>query len=131
MQACTNVVAVNADAASVALQRPSARVAANMLHLSLWGRKALANQDGVGMRRLVDWLLCRSALVLLKGPRGDTVEAELQTSFLSQLELEELRAAVGFLLYGREHRRACALVPQDRLAPSDGVGDATTDTTTI
>lgn len=89
------------------LQRPSARVAANMLHLSLWGGAALANQDSVGTRKLLDWLLCQSALVLLKGPRGNTVEAELQRSFLSQLELEELRAAVGFLLYGRERRRAC------------------------
>lgn len=98
---------MNTHAAPVPLQRPSARVAANMLHLSLWGRKALANQDSAGMRKLVDWLLCQSALVLLKGPRGNTVEAELQTSFLSQLELEELRAAVAFLLYGREHRQAC------------------------
>lgn len=103
----TNVIVVNAHTASVTVQRPSARVAANMLHLSLWGRKALANQDSVGMRKLVDWLLCQSALVLLKGPRGNTVEAELQRSFLSQLELEELHAAVGFLLYGREHRQAC------------------------
>lgn len=92
------------QAASVALQRPSARVAANMLHLSLWGRRALANQDSLGMRKLLDWLLCQSALVLLKGPQGNTVEAELQRSFLSQLELEELRAAVGFLLYGRERQ---------------------------
>lgn len=81
-----------------------------MLHLSLWGRKALANQDSVAMRQLVDWLLCQSALVLLKGcrgPRGHRVEAELQRSFLAHLELEELRTAVGFLLYGRERRQAC------------------------
>lgn len=78
-----------------------------MLHLSLWGRKALAGQDGAGLRTLVDWLLCQSALVLLKGPRGNAVEAELQTSFLAQLEVEELRAAVGFLLYGRQRRQAC------------------------
>lgn len=93
-------------------KRPSARVAANMLHLSLWGRKALANQDSVGMRKLVDWLLCQSAVVLLKGcsgPSGNTVEAELQRSFLSNLDLEDLRTAVGFLLYGREQRQACLL----------------------
>lgn len=93
-------------------KRPSARVAANMLHLSLWGRKALANQDSVGMRKLIDWLLCQSAVVLLKGcggPGGNTVEAELQRSFLSNLELEDLRTAVGFLLYGREQRQACLL----------------------
>lgn len=103
---CTNAIVVGTHSASVILQRPSARVAANMLHLSLWGRKALANQDGVGMKKLVDWLLCQSTLVLLKGRWGNTVEAELRTSFLSQLELGELRAAMGFLLYGREHRQA-------------------------
>lgn len=93
-------------------KRPSARVAANMLHLSLWGRKALANQDSVGMKKLADWLLCQSAVVLLKGcsgPSGNTVEAELQRSFLGNLDLEELRTAVGFLLYGREQRQACIL----------------------
>ncbi|KAI3356947.1 hypothetical protein L3Q82_003592 [Scortum barcoo] len=93
-------------------KRPSARVAADMLHLSLWGRKALANQDSVSMRKLADWLLCQSAVVLLKGcggPGGNTVEAELQRNFLSNLDLEDLRTAVGFLLYGREQRQACIL----------------------
>ncbi|MEQ2288368.1 hypothetical protein AMECASPLE_021932 [Ameca splendens] len=92
-------------------KRPSARVAANMLHLSLWGRRALANQDSVSMRKLADWLLCQSAVVLLQGcsgPSGNRVEAELQRSFLSNLELEDLRAAVGFLLYGRE--QSCAFM---------------------
>lgn len=91
-------------------KRPNARVAANMLHLSLWGRRALANQDSAGMRKLADWLLCQSAVVLLKGcggPSGNRVEAELQRSFLSNLDLEDLRTAVGFLLYGREQRQAC------------------------
>lgn len=93
-------------------KRPTARVAANVLHLSLWGRKALANQDSAGMRKLADWLLRQSAVVLLKGcngPSGNRVEAELQRSFLANLELEELRTAVGFLLYGREQSRACIL----------------------
>ncbi|XP_040009667.1 serine/threonine-protein kinase PINK1, mitochondrial [Xiphias gladius] len=93
-------------------KRPSARVAANMLHLSLWGRKALANQDSAGMRKLADWLLCQSAVVLLKGcrgPFGNRVEEELQRSFLSNLDLEDLRTAVGFLLYGREQRQAFIL----------------------
>lgn len=93
-------------------KRPSARVAANMLHLNLWGRKALANQASDGMRELVDWLLCQSAVVLLKGcrgPSGNTVEAELQRSFLSNLDLEDLRTAVGFLLHGRRQHQACLL----------------------
>ena len=94
------------------LQRPSARVAANMLHLSLWGRKALANQDSAGMKRLADWLLCQSAVVLLRGcsgPSGSSVEAELQRCFLSNLDLDDLRMAVGFLVYGREQHRDCIL----------------------
>lgn len=93
-------------------KRPSARVAANMMQLSLWGGKALSNQGSLGMRRLVDWLLCQSAVVLLKGcrgPRGNTVEAELQRSFLSNLELEEIRAAVGFLLYGQDNHNLCMM----------------------
>ncbi|XP_068603510.1 serine/threonine-protein kinase PINK1, mitochondrial [Brachionichthys hirsutus] len=90
-------------------ERPSSRVAANMLHLSLWGQKALAHQNSTGMRKLVDWLLCQSAVVLLKGcsgASGKTVEAELQRSFLSNLDHEDLRSAVGFLLYGRHHLRS-------------------------
>uniref|UniRef100_A0A1A8CV00 Serine/threonine-protein kinase PINK1, mitochondrial n=1 Tax=Nothobranchius kadleci TaxID=1051664 RepID=A0A1A8CV00_NOTKA len=93
-------------------RRPSARVAANMLHLSLWGRKVLASQDSAGTKKLVDWLLCQSAVVLLKGcagPSGNGVEAELQRSFLSNLDLVELRTAMGFLLYGWEQRRGCSL----------------------
>ncbi|XP_046896307.1 serine/threonine-protein kinase PINK1, mitochondrial [Hypomesus transpacificus] len=93
-------------------KRLSARVAANMLHLSLWGRKALANQDSAGMKRLADWLLCQSAVVLLRGcsgPSGSSVEAELQRCFLSNLDLEDLRMAVGFLVYGREQHRDCIL----------------------
>lgn len=93
-------------------KRPSARVAANMLHLSLWGSRALAQQGSVGMKRLVDWLLCQSAVVLLRGctgPRGSTVEAELQRSFLSNLELEDLRTAVGFLLFGQNNHDLCIM----------------------
>ncbi|KAK7877973.1 hypothetical protein WMY93_031375 [Mugilogobius chulae] len=93
-------------------KRPSARVAANMLHLSLWGRRALSVQGSVGTKKLVDWLLCQSAVVLLRGcrgPRGSTVEAELQRSFLSNLELEELRTAVGFLLYGQNNHDLCIM----------------------
>ncbi|XP_029520909.1 serine/threonine-protein kinase PINK1, mitochondrial [Oncorhynchus nerka] len=89
-------------------KRPSARVAANMLHLSLWGRCALANKDSAGMKKLADWLLCQSAVVLLRGcgPSGSSVEAELQRCFLSNLDLEDLRLAVSFLMYGREQGRA-------------------------
>ncbi|XP_028309656.1 serine/threonine-protein kinase PINK1, mitochondrial [Gouania willdenowi] len=93
-------------------KRPSARVAANMLHISIWGQSVLANQEEAGMGKLSDWLMCRSAVVLLKGcrgPGGNRVEAELQRSFLANLELEELRTAVGFVLYGREQRHLCMM----------------------
>uniref|UniRef100_A0A8C7YU46 Serine/threonine-protein kinase PINK1, mitochondrial n=1 Tax=Oryzias sinensis TaxID=183150 RepID=A0A8C7YU46_9TELE len=90
-------------------KRPSARVAANMLHLTLWGQKILDKQDSAGMRKLAEWLLCQSAVVLLKGcsgPAGNRVEAELQRNFLRNLELEELRTATGFLIYGRNQHTA-------------------------
>lgn len=82
-----------------------------MLHLSLWGRHALASLDKASLSKLADWLLCQSAYVLLKGrgPSGSSVEAELQRGFLSNLELEDLRTAVGFLVYGRELRFAVTL----------------------
>ncbi|XP_076022715.1 serine/threonine-protein kinase PINK1, mitochondrial [Genypterus blacodes] len=93
-------------------KRPSARVGANMLHLSLWAQKSLANQDCADMCKLADWLLWQSAVVLLKGcsgPSGNTVQAELQRCFLSNLDLEDLRTAVGFLFYGQAQRQACIL----------------------
>ncbi|KAG7472081.1 hypothetical protein MATL_G00104810 [Megalops atlanticus] len=89
-------------------KRPSARVAANMLHLSLWGGRALAYQDRASMKKMADWLLCQSAVVLLKGCGlgGSSVEAELQKCFLANLDLEDLRTAMGFLVFGREQQRA-------------------------
>ncbi|KAI4894363.1 hypothetical protein NFI96_022190 [Prochilodus magdalenae] len=85
-------------------KRPCARVAANILHLSLWGKQALTSLNPASMGKMADWLLCQSAVVLLKGcgPRGSSVEAELQRGFLSGLDLEELRMAVGYLMCGRE-----------------------------
>ncbi|KAF4096418.1 serine/threonine-protein kinase PINK1, mitochondrial [Onychostoma macrolepis] len=85
-------------------KRPSARVAANMLHISLWGKCVLASLDRARMDELSDWLLCQSAVVLLKGrgSGGSSVEAELQRSFLANIDLEDLRAALSFLMYGQE-----------------------------
>ncbi|KAB5546622.1 hypothetical protein PHYPO_G00074160 [Pangasianodon hypophthalmus] len=84
-------------------KRPSARVAANILHLSLWGKRALASLNPASMGKMADWLLCHSAVVLLKGCGGSaSVEAELQRGFLASLDLEELRMAAGYLLYGRQ-----------------------------
>lgn len=79
-------------------------MAANILHISLWGKRVLASLDRARMDKMVDWLLCQSAVVLLKGrgPGGSSVEAELQRSFLANIDLEDLRTAVSFLVYGQE-----------------------------
>ncbi|TSL61179.1 Serine/threonine-protein kinase PINK1, mitochondrial [Bagarius yarrelli] len=79
-------------------KRPSARVAANILHLSLWGKRALASLNPASIGKLSDWLLCHSAVVLLKS-FAVSVEAELQREFLASLDLEELRTAAGFLMH--------------------------------
>lgn len=90
-------------------KRPSARVAANILHISLWGKRVLASLDRARSDKLIDWLLCQSAVVLLnvRGPSGSSVEAELQRSFLSNIDLEDLRTAVSFLMYEQEHSSLC------------------------
>lgn len=78
-------------------------MAANILHLSLWGKRALANLNPASMAKMADWLLCQSAVVLFKGLGGGaSVEAELQRLFLASLDLEELRTAAGYLTYGRQ-----------------------------
>ncbi|XP_051961155.1 serine/threonine-protein kinase PINK1, mitochondrial [Xyrauchen texanus] len=84
-------------------KRPSARVAANMLHICLWGKRVLASLDWARLDKMIDWLLCQSAVVLLKsrGSGGSSVEAELQRSFLANIDLEDLRTAASFLMYGQ------------------------------
>lgn len=78
-------------------------MAANILHLSLWGKRALASMNPASMAKMADWLLCHSAVVLLKARDGSTsVESELQREFLASLDLEELRMAAGYLVYGRQ-----------------------------
>lgn len=90
-------------------KRPSARVAANILHISLWGKRVLASLDRARSDKLIDWLLCQSAVVLLnvRGPSGSSVEAELQRSFLSNIDLEDLHTAFSFLMYEQEHSSLC------------------------
>nr|XP_005991675.2 PREDICTED: serine/threonine-protein kinase PINK1, mitochondrial [Latimeria chalumnae] len=85
-------------------QRPSARIAANMLYLSLWGKELLA-MDKVGTEEVACWLLVQSAAALLTSSlksSGSAVEAELRRCFLTNLGYEELRAAATLLLLGRE-----------------------------
>ncbi|KAF7237600.1 Serine/threonine-protein kinase PINK1, mitochondrial [Varanus komodoensis] len=79
-------------------KRLSARVAANVLHLSLWGSSMPALKDPQA-DRLVAWLLHQSAAALLLDRRGggSRVEARLKRCFLASLEYEELREAAALL----------------------------------
>ena len=78
-------------APSIALQRPSARVAANVLHLSLWGEHLLALKN-LKLDKMVGWLLQPSAATLLAGRlmERSCVETKLQMLFLANLECEAL-----------------------------------------
>ncbi|XP_033899230.2 serine/threonine-protein kinase PINK1, mitochondrial-like [Acipenser ruthenus] len=79
-------------------KRPSARVAANLLHICHWVGN-LQNVDRMKMQKIADWLLCRSAAALLHAGynAGNMVEAELQRNFLINVDLGELRMAMAFL----------------------------------
>lgn len=76
---------------SIALQRPSARLAANVLHLSLWGEHLLALKN-LKLDKMVSWLLQQSAATLLADRLREKscVETTLQMLFLANLECEAL-----------------------------------------
>lgn len=78
-------------APSIALQRPSARVAANVLHLSLWGEPLLALKN-LKLDKMTGWLLQQSAATLLANRLlgKSCVETKLQMLFLANLECEAL-----------------------------------------
>nr|XP_060614701.1 serine/threonine-protein kinase PINK1, mitochondrial [Anolis sagrei ordinatus] len=85
-------------------KRLGARMAANILHLSLWGRELLAGGLGCGLEAMVCWLLRHSAAALLQdrlaGRAG--VESRLQACFLSRLDCAELCEAAALLHAWRE-----------------------------
>eukprot|EP00058_Branchiostoma_floridae_P028510 XP_002614001.1 hypothetical protein BRAFLDRAFT_118448 [Branchiostoma floridae] len=77
-------------------QRPSARVAANMVHLLLWdGGHLTSSKD------LIGWLMQLSAVTLLekvkghkaRGQKSDEVEHLLRREFLCNVTVEELMEA--------------------------------------
>lgn len=74
-----------------ASKRPSARVAANVLHLSLWGEHILALKN-LKLDKMVGWLLQQSAVTLLADrlTEKSCVETKLKMLFLANLEWEEL-----------------------------------------
>ncbi|KFW02654.1 hypothetical protein N326_13166, partial [Eurypyga helias] len=83
-------------------KRLSARVAANVLHLSLWGGSVLASQ-ALEPDQMIAWLLCQSAAALLTDGLVDKsrVETKMKMCFLANLEYEDLWAAIFLLLAWR------------------------------
>ncbi|NWI66970.1 PINK1 kinase, partial [Todus mexicanus] len=83
-------------------KRLSARVAANVLHLSLWGESVLASRS-LKPDQMVTWLLCQSAAALLMDRLVDKsrVETKMKMCFLANLEYEDLWAAIFLLLAWR------------------------------
>uniref|UniRef100_A0A8C0EWM4 Serine/threonine-protein kinase PINK1, mitochondrial n=1 Tax=Bubo bubo TaxID=30461 RepID=A0A8C0EWM4_BUBBB len=83
-------------------KRLSARIAANVLHLSLWGESVLASK-ALKPDRMIAWLLCQSAAALLMDGLVDKsrVETKMKMCFLANLEYEDLWAAIFLLLAWR------------------------------
>ncbi|XP_027697273.1 serine/threonine-protein kinase PINK1, mitochondrial [Vombatus ursinus] len=81
-----------------ASKRPSARVAANVLHLSLWGESILSMKS-LKSDKMIGWLLHQSAATLLTDRliEGNSVETKMKMCFLANLEYEALCQAA-FLL---------------------------------
>ncbi|XP_060115315.1 serine/threonine-protein kinase PINK1, mitochondrial [Heteronotia binoei] len=79
-------------------KRLTARVAANMLHLSLWGEGLLSFKDPQ-LDKMIVWLLHQSAATLLMDGLGDRnrVETKLKKCFLANLEYEDLWEAAALL----------------------------------
>ncbi|KAM6217590.1 serine/threonine-protein kinase PINK1, mitochondrial [Rhynchocyon petersi] len=74
-----------------ASKRPSARVAANVLHLSLWGEHILALKN-LKLDKMVGWLLQQSAATLLADrlTEKSCVETKMKMLFLANLECDAL-----------------------------------------
>ncbi|XP_010721248.1 serine/threonine-protein kinase PINK1, mitochondrial, partial [Meleagris gallopavo] len=83
-------------------KRLSARVAANVLHLSLWGESILAS-EALKPDQMTAWLLCQSAATLLMDGLVDKsrVETKMKMCFLANLDFEDLWTAVFLLLAWR------------------------------
>ncbi|XP_032351240.1 serine/threonine-protein kinase PINK1, mitochondrial isoform X2 [Camelus ferus] len=78
----------------MAPERPSARVAANVLHLSLWGEHTLALKN-LKLDKMIGWLLQQSAATLLANrlTEKNCVETKMKMLFLANLEYEALSQA--------------------------------------
>ncbi|NXD42420.1 PINK1 kinase, partial [Copsychus sechellarum] len=83
-------------------KRLSARVAANVLHLSLWGDSFVTSRT-LKPDQMIAWLLCQSAATLLTNRLAEKsqVETKMKMCFLANLEFEDLWAAIFLLLAWR------------------------------
>ncbi|XP_065594214.1 serine/threonine-protein kinase PINK1, mitochondrial-like [Cyrtonyx montezumae] len=83
-------------------KRLSARVAADVLHLSLWGENILAS-EALKPDQMTAWLLCQSAATLLMDGLVDKsrVETKMKMCFLANLDFEDLWTAIFLLLAWR------------------------------
>ncbi|GCB64852.1 hypothetical protein scyTo_0011809 [Scyliorhinus torazame] len=83
-------------------RRLSARVAADMLHLHLWGTELLTSTQ-INAAKVLDWLRCQTLLTFLQltMSRELSVETELKRSFLANLSFEELRLGLDMLRHGK------------------------------
>ncbi|KAL2773268.1 serine/threonine-protein kinase PINK1, mitochondrial precursor, partial [Daubentonia madagascariensis] len=86
-----------------ASKRPSARVAANVLHLSLWGEHILALKN-LKLDKMIGWLLQQSAVTLLADrlTEKSCVETKMKMLFLANLECEALCQAALLLCSWRQ-----------------------------
>uniref|UniRef100_A0A8D0HLD1 Serine/threonine-protein kinase PINK1, mitochondrial n=1 Tax=Sphenodon punctatus TaxID=8508 RepID=A0A8D0HLD1_SPHPU len=83
-------------------KRLSARVAANVLHLSLWGENILAPKS-LKLDKMIGWLLHQSAATLLMDGLVDksSVEIKMKRCFFANLEYEDLWEAAFLFLSWR------------------------------
>lgn len=93
---------ISSSSLSLFTQRLSARVAANILHLSLWGGSVFASSTPKP-DQMITWLLCQSAAALLTHGLAEKtrVETKMKMCFLANLEYEDLWAAIFLLLAWR------------------------------
>ncbi|XP_039611717.1 serine/threonine-protein kinase PINK1, mitochondrial [Polypterus senegalus] len=79
-------------------KRPSARTAANMLHIYYWNEKQSFFNPAI-TNKTVDWLLCQCATAILqsRGYGGNTVEVELLSCFLANIDMAEFRTGIAYL----------------------------------
>ncbi|XP_028920714.1 serine/threonine-protein kinase PINK1, mitochondrial [Ornithorhynchus anatinus] len=88
-------------------KRPSARVAANVLHLSLWGQSLLAPEK-LKADEVIGWLLRHSAATMLTPTQEGCMETKMKQCFLANLDYEALCQAAFLLCSWRGASHALA-----------------------